>query len=113
MRKISVECPTSNLDEYRRLAELACELGATHLSASQVELSMWQWNINRHDPYPNWSLHRPTIFKFIVPEELKGYLPEDYAGKLTENGEALDCAIEGGKAAFRFMSGVYELKGNV
>ena len=79
MRKIRVQCPTKNLDEYRKLAELACELGATHLTASQTELSMWQWNADRYDPYPNWSLHRATLFKFIVPEELKGYLPEDYA----------------------------------
>ena len=109
MRKISVECPTSNLDEYRRLAELACELGATHLSASQVELSMWQWNINRHDPYPNWSLHRPTIFKFIVPEELKGYLPEDYAKR---NLETLAKRVEilqefGLKATFNGMEPAY------
>ena len=77
MRKIRVQCPTENLDEYRQLAELACELGATHLTASQTELSMWQWNVDRFDPYPNWSLHRASLFKFIVPEELKGYLPAD------------------------------------
>ena len=109
MRKISVECPTSNLDEYRRLAELACELGATHLSASQVELSMWQWNVNRYDPYPNWSLHRPTIFKFIVPDELKGYLPEDYAKR---NLEMLAKRVEilrefGLKATFNGMEPAY------
>ena len=109
MRKISVECPTSSIDEYRRLAELACELGATHLSASQVELSMWQWNVNRYDPYPNWSLHRPTIFKFIVPEELKGYLPEDYAKR---NLEMLAKRVEilkefGLKATFNGMEPAY------
>ena len=109
MRKISVECPTANLEEYRRLAELACELGATHLSASQVELSMWQWNVNRYDPYPNWSLHRPTIFKFIVPDELKGYLPEDYAKR---NLETLAKRVEilkefGLKATFNGMEPAY------
>jgi alpha-L-rhamnosidase len=41
------------------------------------------------------------------------YLPESYAGKLTENGDALAYELEGGKAAFRFASGVYELKGRV
>lgn len=79
MRKIRVQCPTRNLDEYRKLAEFASELGATHLIASQTELSMWQWNTDRRDPYPNWSLHRASLFKFIVPEELKEYLPADYA----------------------------------
>lgn len=79
MRKVRVQCPVRNIDEYRKLAELACELGATHLTASQVELSMWQWNVNRFDPYPNWSLHRASLFKFLIPEELKNYLPADYA----------------------------------
>ena len=67
MRKISIACQTANLDEYRRLAELAKQMGATHLNVNQIEPSMWMWNINRYDPYPNWGLENPTLFKFIVP----------------------------------------------
>lgn len=109
MRKITLECPTANLEEYRRLAELAAELGATHLSASQIEPSMWQWNVNRYDPYPNWSLHRPSLFKYIVPEELKPYLPSEYAKR---NLDVLAARVEilrefGLKAAFTGMEPAY------
>ena len=109
MRKIRVQCPTKNLDEYRKLAELACELGATHLIASQTELSMWQWNVNRYDPYPNWSLHRAALFKFIVPEELKGYLPEDYAKRNLEMLEKRMSILKefGLKAIFDGMEPAY------
>ena len=109
MRKISVECPTANLEEYRRLAELACELGATRLAVSQIEPSMWQWDANRYDPYPNWGIHNPTIFKFIVPDELKEYLPEDYAKRnldtLAKRAEIL--REFGLKAAFDGMEPAY------
>ena len=80
-RLVKVGCPTSSIEEYRKLAGIAKEFGATHLAADQIEPSMWQWNLDRRDPYPNWSIERPTIFKFIVPKELKGYIPEDYANR--------------------------------
>lgn len=109
MRKISLECPTADLREYRKLAELAKELGATHLSASQIEPSMWQWNVNRYDPYPNWSLHRPTVFKYIVPEALKPYLPADYAKRnLDTLAERVAILKEFGlKATFAGMEPAY------
>lgn len=78
-RRIKVSANTANLEEYRKLAEFAKDLGATHLGADQIEPSMWQWNADRKDPYPNWSLQRPTLFKYIVPKELEKYLPADYA----------------------------------
>lgn len=82
-RKVTMECDTLDIDAYRAYAQLAKELGATHLGACAVEPSMWQWDAaaNRFDPYPNWSMHRPTLFKFVVPEALKPYLPEDYAAR--------------------------------
>ena len=82
---ISVACPTQNESEYRQLAEFAKAIGATHLDACQVEDSLWQWNSNRYDPYPNWSMHRPSVFKFIVPPELEKYIPADYAKRNLDN----------------------------
>ena len=41
------------------------------------------------------------------------YLPESYAGKLCENGEAVAYETDGGKAVFRFVSGVYELAAKI
>ena len=78
-RRIKVSANTANLEEYRKLAEFAKDLGATHLGADQIEPSMWQWNADRKDPYPNWSPQRPTLFKYIGPKELEKYLPADYA----------------------------------
>lgn len=108
-RKVSLECDTLDLGEYRAYAKLAKELGATHLAACQIEPSMWQWDVNRYDPYPNWSMHRATIFKFVVPEELKPYLPADYAARnlalLKERVKVLD--EFGLKATFTGMEPAY------
>jgi hypothetical protein len=78
-RKITVRIPTENLDEFRRVAELAKELGANHVWATQIEPSMWIWNRDRYDPYPNWNLENATVFKFVVPDKLKKWFPADYA----------------------------------
>ena len=81
---IVVGCPTRNIEEFRDVATFARSIGATHVDACQIEHSLWQWNQNRYDPYPNWSMHRPSIFKFIVPEKLKKYIPADYAARNLE-----------------------------
>ena len=108
-RRIKVSANTANLDEYRKLAEFAKEMGATHCGADQIEPSMWQWNQDRYDPYPNWSLYRPSLFKYIVPKELKKYLPEDYAKRnlktLIERGKILK--EFGLKATFNGMEPAY------
>ena len=109
MAKINIKCNTNSLDEFRRLAELAKEFGATHLAVNQIEPSMWMWDINRYDPYPNWGLENPTLFKFIVPEELKKYYPADYAAR---NLEMLKARAEilkefGLKASFQGMEPAY------
>ena len=96
MRRIKVSANTANLKEYRKLAEFAKELGATHCGADQIEPSMWQWNQDRHDPYPNWSLNRPSLFKYIVPKELKKYIPQDYTKR------NLDTLIARGKILKEF-----------
>ena len=80
--RLSIESPSRDLGEYRELAAFAKEVGATHLSACQVEPSLWQWDeYGRADPYPNWSMHRPSLFKFVVPPELEKYIPKDYAAR--------------------------------
>ena len=81
---MTLTCPTSDIDQYRELVKYAKSIGATHVGADQIEHSLWQWDRNRYDPYPNWSMHRPAIFKFVVPEALKKYLPQDYAARNLE-----------------------------
>lgn len=66
-------------EEFGAFADVAVRIGATHIQCTQVEPSIWQWNVDRYDPYPCWSIMRPSIFKFYVPDGLKPYLPADYA----------------------------------
>lgn len=106
---LTVGCPTADIGEFRELAAFAKTLGATHLDACQIEHSLWQWNVNRHDPYPNWSMHRPSVFKFIVPEPLKQYLPADYAQRNLNALKARAAVLReyGFKADFRGMEPAY------
>ena len=108
-RKITLTVHTSDLGEFRKAAELAVELGANHLTSTEIEPAMWMWNANRDDPYPNWGLRNPTVFKFVVPEELKRYLPADYAKRNldTLKGRAAILREFGLKAAFNGMEPAY------
>ena len=73
MKRIIISCKTENMDEFRKLCEFSKEIGATHVVVSQVEKSIWQWNRNRNDPYPNWSMYNPTFFKYVVPENSENF----------------------------------------
>ncbi len=80
-RKIIYNSPTASIEEFKTFAEEAKKLGATHVNISQIIPSRWQWELDMNDPYPNWGMTIATIFKIIVPPELKSYLPVDYAKK--------------------------------
>ncbi len=69
---------STDINEFSKVADMASSIGATHIECSQVEPSMWQWS-DRYDPYPCWSMQRATLFKFVVPDALKQYIPVDYA----------------------------------
>ena len=79
-KRVNFSCDHVPEAAYRAFAELGKSLGATHVSACEVEDSLWQWDaaMNRKDPYPNWSMHRPALLKFVTPEPLKPYFPEAY-----------------------------------
>ena len=59
-------------------------MGATHVLISDLPKSRWQWEADLSDPYPNWGMLRPSIFKVVVPEQLKPWLPSDYAARNLE-----------------------------
>lgn len=105
MKKIIVECPTGNIDEFRRLAEFAKKNNITHLAVSDIEKSMWQWNRNRFDPYPNWGMKNATLFKIALPEALKKYIPSDSSDRNLEmfSKRAEVLKEYGLKAVFRGM----------
>ena len=107
--RFTVSVPTADLDEFRKVAELAKELGANHVWATQVEPSLWIWDRNRYDPYPNWGFGNATVFKFVVPEELKAWIPSDYAARNFKALEARGRILRefGLKAAFNGMEPAY------
>lgn len=80
-QKVIFTCPTYNMEEFRRFAKQAADLGATHVAISDLPKSRWQWELDLNDPYPNWGMLMTTLFKVVVPEELKPFLPADYAKK--------------------------------
>lgn len=84
MRKIIFNCRTKNIEEFREAAKFAKENNMTHMVISQVEPSMWQWNKDRTDPYPNWGMLQASLFKIIVPDKLKEFIPEDFAKRNLE-----------------------------
>lgn len=87
-RMIVVRCDNIAESDYEAMVKIAVRIGATHFDCSQIEPSMWQWNMDRTDPYPCWSLHRASLFKFVLPEELKKYIPADYVGRNYRNLQA-------------------------
>ena len=103
-RRVYVQMETTDLADFEKAAQIANRFGATHLAANQVEPSMWQWDraMDRKDPYPNWTMHRPAFFKFYVPEKLRGYLPVEYSEKNIETlrGRAKILKAHGLKAVY-------------
>lgn len=83
-RKVLFNAPTASIEEFRAFAREAKALGATHVYISDLPKSTWLWDLDRNDPYPNWGMLMSTIFKVVVPAELKRFLPEDYARRNLE-----------------------------
>ena len=108
-RKFSVSAQTRDLDEFRSIARLAKDLGATHVDACQIEPSMWMWDLDRADPYPNWGLQNPTVFKFVVPKALEKYFDVAYAKRNFETLARRAAILRefGLKASFNGMEPAY------
>jgi hypothetical protein len=98
-----------SLADFESDVQKARKAGATHMMISQLEKSRWIWDLDRNDPYPNWGMLNAALFKIIVPPELKGHLPEDYAARnlatLTARADILN--KYGLKAAMQFCEPFY------
>ena len=82
--KVVCDAPDCSLAQFRAFAARAAGLGATHVVISNLPKSRWQWDLDRNDPYPNWGMLQPTIFKVVVPPEFAPWLPGDYARRNLE-----------------------------
>ena len=84
-RKVTVSCPTTTLEEFRRLTDLCVELGVTHVNiTADLPRSRWQWELDLNDPYPNWSMGNAMLFKIAVPDALRTWIPTEYAKRATD-----------------------------
>jgi len=84
-RKVTVSCPTTTLEEFRRLTGLSVELGVTHVNiTADLPRSRWQWELDLNDPYPNWSMGNAMLFKIAVPDALRPWIPTEYAKRVTD-----------------------------
>lgn len=78
-----------DLESFRRTAEQAAELGATHLGISGLPRSWWQMQDPR-DPHPEWaawpiwSFVQPTLWKVALPAALEEWIPQDEAARNME-----------------------------
>lgn len=79
MRTVRVfNISTDSMEDFRRMAEKAKGLGATHVMAAQMPRSRWMWERDLDDPYPNWSMGHAQIFKLVCPPQLKEFLPQEH-----------------------------------
>ena len=73
-----------SMDRFRAFAETAAEMGATHVTVSDLPGARWQCEDPR-DPHPQWaswpiwSMHNASLFKVAVPPALEPWLPADEA----------------------------------
>jgi hypothetical protein len=99
----------TDLSKFEEKVAKAKESGATHILVTEVEKSRWIWERDRSDPYPNWGMLYSSLFKIIVPDELKKWLPLDYAQRNFElvRARAEICRHYGLKCAAYFTEPFY------
>ena len=60
-RKAILSSHTRTPEEFERLADLALELGFTHVVVSPLPKPRWQLRLDSSDPYPQWGMRYPSI----------------------------------------------------
>ena len=85
--KVIFSATPETLKDYREFAARAAEFGATHLSVNpwnSLPRSYWEWDIDRNDPYPGWTMVCSGFFKNVGVEELEEWIPADYSRRCME-----------------------------
>ena len=65
-------------EDFRKVCEALWGTGLTHVVVSDVPRSLWMWDMDRTNPYVNWSMGQCQIFKLVCPPELEAYLPVEH-----------------------------------
>ena len=94
---------TNTLDEFRKLSEICARHHGTHVFISDLHKARWWWERTPDDPYPNWGMLSPSLFKTVPPDPIKPYIPQDWVEKnLTLIAQRSEILREFGlKAAFQ------------
>lgn len=77
-KKTIVHFVTESLEDFREMAHSVAHLDVTHVVVSDMPRSLWMWDMDRGDPYPNWSMGQCQLFKLVCPPALAAYLPLDH-----------------------------------
>src|SRR5699024_3391800 len=75
---------SDSLKDFEKMAEELSKSDVTHMIVSDMPRSRWMWDLDRNDPYPNWSMGQCQIFKLVCPPQLEKYLPEDHINECLE-----------------------------
>ncbi len=69
-----------DLQEFEQFVIKAKKEGATHIQINAEDLPLAYWEMAPEgDPYPAWVISNPGILKTVIPEALKGYVPQETA----------------------------------
>lgn len=75
-QQIVFGCYTEDFAQFRRFAERAKALGATHITITAEDLPLAYWELAPPgDPYPAWVITNPGLLKIAPPAALRGYIP--------------------------------------
>jgi hypothetical protein len=88
----SYEC--ESMDDFENKVARAAELGAAQVFIEDIPKDHTYLECCPGDPYPNWGMLLTNLFKIIVPNKLREFLPVEYAQRnlelLKERGKILE-----------------------
>lgn len=80
--RIILTVPHPRIETFRAVVQRAADAGVTHISISAPpEKSRWEID-DPSDPYLQWSILHASLFKTVVPEILRNWVPADYAQRV-------------------------------
>ena len=88
MLQVRMRRPAKNMEEFRILAQMEAENGATHVYVSDLPKSRWLWEKNLSDPYPNWGMMHASLFMVAPSKALDEWIPRAWSMRNLEIARA-------------------------
>lgn len=90
--KVIFGAKTRGQADFEEFVSQAKGVGATHINISDnLPGAYWEFAV-ADDPYPAWMFALPGLLKICPPEEMKGYVPEQYSQDICRSFEE-QCAV--------------------